>query len=202
MDGPVADNALLADLFPAGFELGLDQAYHLRPRPQDLQGGRQDPGQGDKGNIHRCEIRLFRGSGGRVCLQILRLHVAEVGLLHADDTRICPQLPVQLAVAHINGVDFGGPVLQHAVCKASGGGADIHAELSLQIDGKSPQGFLQLQAAPAHIGEGLAPHLDLRGLRVKGSAGFVLLLAVHIYNSCHNQGFGLFPGRSESLLGH
>ena len=49
MDGRVADDALLADLLPAGLELRLDEAEDLPRRLQQCTDGGQDDPQGNEG---------------------------------------------------------------------------------------------------------------------------------------------------------
>ena len=67
------------------------------------------------------------------------------------------ELPGQLAVAHVHGVDLPGAVLQHTVRKAAGGGADVAADRNRSGSmGKVRHGLFQLQTAPAHIRAGCA----------------------------------------------
>ena len=193
VDLRVPDDALLADLVPPRLKLRLDQAYHLAARRQDGVRGRQDPGQGDKGDIHTGEIRH------PVRIQVLRLYIAEIGLFHTDDAGVLPELPVQLAVAHIDRIDTGGPVLEHAVGKAAGRRPDIHADPALQVDRECLHGLLELEAAPADIAQALAAHLD-PGILGKSRPGLVFLLIVHIDDPRHDQRLRLLPRGGEALL--
>ena len=78
MDGRVPDDALFADLLPAGLKLGLDEAQDL-PRPASgvLWTAGQDDTQGDKRNVDDGQVQRLS--------QILRRDIADVRPLHADD---------------------------------------------------------------------------------------------------------------------
>ena len=115
--------------------------------------------------------------------------VPGVGPLQGDHPFVGTQLPGQLAVARIHGVDLGGAVLEHAVGKAAGGGSDVGADHAGEVQAKDVHGLGQLQPAPAHIRDGLAPDLD-DGLLRHGGARLEHLLPVHIDPTAHDIGLG------------
>ena len=191
MHGRVADHALLPYLLPPGLELGLHQAGHLAVRLQHRVDSGEDQFQGDETHVDRGKIQLVRNDG--------MVQVAGIGPLQADHPLVLAELPCKLAVAHVHGVDLLCAVLQHAVGKAAGGGPDIPADAACQGDGEGGHGLLQLEAAPAHIAQGIAPDLDLRRL-VHGGAGLVRPLALHEDQTAHNGGLGLLPALLQSPL--
>ena len=112
MDGPVPHHALLAHLFAARLELGLNQADGLAAGGQQLPDGGQNQGQGDKGDVHREELQLLG--------DLLPGEIPGVGALQVDHPGVVAQVPGQLAVAHVHGVDFPRALLEHAVGKTAG----------------------------------------------------------------------------------
>ena len=142
----------------------------------------QDDLQRNKAHVHHGQIQRLS--------QLLRGHIADIGLLHDHHAGVGADLPVQLAIAHVNGKDLLRPLLEQAVRKAAGGGSRVAAHIAFRLYAKVPQGLFQLQAAPAHIGAGRPPDLDIHRLLI-GNAGLVRLLAVHIDNAAHNDCLGL-----------
>ena len=69
------------------------------------------------------QTRASMGSGMVVARQ-----VAGVGLFVDHDARVGAELPGELAVADIDGMDVGGAVGEQDVGEASGGGADVQAD--------------------------------------------------------------------------
>ena len=187
----VPDHAFFSDLFPARLELGLHQAHGLSLRGQQSVQRRQDQPQGDKRHVHRRKVQLL--------WDLLMGKIAGVGAFHAHHPRVSPELPVQLAVAHIHSVDLCGPVLQHAVREAAGGCADIGADLAVHGQGKRLHGLLQLQTAPADIGQSMAPHLDGGGIGHR-RAGLVHPLTVNKHTAGHDNGLGLLAAFQQALL--
>ena len=122
-----------------------------------------------------------------------------VGALHAHHPGVPPELPVQLAIAHVHGVDLLGAVLQHTVGEAPGGGPDIGADLAGKGQRKGLHGLFQLQAAPADVGQGVSPHLDLCGVGHR-RAGLVHPLTVHKHAAGHDNGLGLLAAFHMPLL--
>ena len=180
MDGGVPHHALLAHLLPARLKLGLHQTHRLALRLEQAPKGGQDQFQGDEGHVHTGKVQLIG--------DLLVSQVAGVGALQTNHPLIAAEGPGQLAVAHVHGVHLHRPVLEHTVGKAAGGGADIAAYRPGQMDTlKGFHGLLQLQTAPAHIGQGLAAHLH-GGVLGDLRPGLVHLLLLHINLAAHDDG--------------
>ena len=77
--------------------------------------------------------------------------------------------------------------------------ADIGADLAVQGQGKRLHGLLQLQAAPADIGQSMAPHLDGGGIGHR-RAGLVHPLTVNKHTAGHDNGLGLLAAFQQALL--
>ena len=90
----VPDNALLANLLPAGFKLGLYQTGHIAAVLQNVGHRRQDQLQGNKAHVDGCKIQLVR--------DLLMGQVPGIGALHAHHTGVLTELPGKLAVAYIH----------------------------------------------------------------------------------------------------
>ena len=136
VDGPLPDHALFPDLFPAGLKLRFNEAYHLAVRLHKGLHRPQDLGKGDKRYVNGDELDLVR--------DLLRGHIPDVGLFHADHPRVVPELPGQLSMAHIHRIDLHSPVLQHAVGEPAGGRSHVHADLLIQGHAEMGHGLLQL----------------------------------------------------------
>ena len=182
MDSGVPHHALLTHLFPAGLKLRLHQAHRLAVRLEQATEGRQDQLQGDEGHVHAGKVQLVG--------DLLMGQIAGIGPFQTHHPLIAAEGPGQLTVARIHGVHFDRSVLEHTVGKAAGGGADIAAHRPVQVDAlKGFHCLFQLQTAPAHIGQGLAPHFHRRILGDLGS-GLVHLLLFYIDLAAHNDGLG------------
>ena len=187
----IPDNALFADLFPARFKLGLDEADQLAIGAKDTQHRRQYLRQGNEGNIDGGKIpfigHLFMG------------HIAHVGLFQADHPLIISELPRKLAIAHIDGIDLLCAVLQHTIGEAAGGGADIQTNLAFQFHAEFVDGLFQLIAAAADIFHLAALYFNIR-MNSHLCAGFILLLAVNIHVARHDIGLCQFSGVCQTQL--
>ena len=191
MDRLVPDDALLPDVLPSGFELRLDETDGLSAVREPFSQYRQDDPQRDERDIHAREIHRFR--------DLFFGHVTEIGPFQVHDAFVGPQFPGELAVADVDRVHLHGAVLQHAVGEASGGGADVHADLALQCEAEFVHRLFQLEPAAADIGHLFAPDFDDIVLRDIG-ARLQLFLAVDINRSGHDEGLGLFPALGVSPL--
>ncbi len=189
--GRIPYHSLFAHFLPARLKLRLDQAHHPPLVLQQIPGGNQDLRQRDKGHIHAGKIRFF--------LDIPRLHITEIGLFHTHHPGVAAQLPIQLPMPHVHGIDFCRSVLQHAVGKSSCGSSDVHAHQPLQRNIPDPHGLLQFQASPAHIFLSCTSDLQTQPCHFEHASGLILLLAVHIHNPRHNDGLGFLPGRRIAL---
>ena len=191
MDRLITDHALLADLLSTRFELRLDEADDLTILGDQGLHHRQHELQADKADIDGHEPCLLS--------DILRLHIADVRLLHADHTRIVSELPVELAVADIDGEDPDRTVLQHAVGEAAGAGTDIEADLTFTGDAELADRLLELQTATGDVRQHVTTDLDL-GFRIEGGAGLVFLLTIDIHDAGHDGALRFFSGFCQSSI--
>ena len=191
MDRLIADHALLADLLSARFELWLDEADDLTILGDQSLHHRQHELQADEADI----------DGHEACLlpDILRLHIADVCLLHADHARVVPELPVELTVADIDGENLDRTVLQHAVGEAAGAGTDIEADLAFTGDAELADRLLELEPATGDVRKHVTADLDL-GFRIEGGAGLVFLLAIDIHDAGHDGTLRFFSGFCQSSV--
>jgi hypothetical protein len=67
------------------------------------------------------------------------IHITGVGLFHHHHPFILAQLPVQDALADIDGVHPPGAILQQAVAKPAGRSAHVSAHLPFYLNGKDLQ---------------------------------------------------------------
>ena len=83
-----------------------------------------------------------------------------------------------MAITHVDGVNLGSAVLQSAIRKATGGGANIGHNLALHANGKNLQRLGQLEAAAAHIGQLIAQQANLH-IGSDRRTGLIYFLLVH-----------------------
>ena len=97
--------------------------------------------------MKETSIEMNSTGSGTCC----SFQIARVGLLQQADARIGTQTRIDLAVTGIDGEHAGGAVLQHAVGKAAGGGAHIHADGLLQSDAPMSERGLQFEPAATDV---------------------------------------------------
>jgi len=119
--------------------------------------------------------------------------------LQIDHTPILSEPVVQLPPSDIHGIYLDRTLLQQAIRKAAGRGADIEADGTLSIKGKMSQCSLELQATTRHVAK-LFPHLDLC-IAMDTRAGLIAFLPIHIHQSRHNQPLGLCTAFGQPPLG-
>ena len=191
MDGGVAHDALLADVLAARLELRLDERDDLARLLEQGVGDGQDLRQRDEGDV----------DGGKVegLADHLRRDCADVRALHVADARVGTQLPGQLAVADIDGVDLLRAVLQHAVSEAARRGADVGRCLVLQPHAEFLHRLLELEAAAADVGDVVAEQPYL-GLGLDRRAGLVDLLPVDKDLARHDHALRALAAAGQSPL--
>ena len=201
MQGRVPDDAARADVFRLEFKLGFDEHQGVSSVLKQGEGRGQDFFQRNEGDVGDDQVHLFS--------DVFRSHVAGVEFLLHDDAGILPQFPDELVGADVDRVHFDGAVLEQAVRKASGGRADVQADLAFRGDGEGVQGSLHFQAAAADVA-GAVPDGNLR-VFTDLEARFGGRVAAHAHLSGNDQPLGQFPGfyeiagnqkDVESLLAH
>ena len=185
------DNALLAHLLLARFKLGLDQAKNLTVLFQQRLDGGKNNFQRNKAHINNRQVQRLS--------QLLGSHIADIGPLHDHDSGIGPNLPIQLAVANINGKDFSGTLLQQAVRKTACRCAGVAADKAFRLHAKVPKSFFQLQTTAADVGTHRPPDLQINGLLI-GNTGLIRFLTIHVHKAAHNDRLGLGTGIRITLF--
>src|SRR4051794_10304616 len=122
MDGRIANYASPpVYLTLACFELGFNQRDDFTGWTQQCNGGGEDFLEGNKRTINYDQIgeseRRWKFGG---------CYLPGIGFFHNYDARIGSQSPSQLALAHIDSVNFQGAPLEQTVRKAAGGGSQIY----------------------------------------------------------------------------
>src|SRR5882724_1498612 len=135
----VADDAALADLRGADLELRLDQGDEAGRGRHQRERRRQYDFEADEAGVADDAIRSVRNIGTR--------KMACVRALEHDNARVLAQLPGQLPVSDIDGVDLGGAARQQHVGEAAGRGADVEPDAAGRVDGEMIEGMRELQAA-------------------------------------------------------
>ncbi|OPY93537.1 MAG: hypothetical protein A4E73_00022 [Syntrophaceae bacterium PtaU1.Bin231] len=121
---------------------------------QKAQDGRQDPAERYEGHVDRHEVDVF--------LQEAAVEAADVGALDGHNPVILPQLPCQLSVTDIDGVDPGDPFLQEAIGEAARRSPHIEGDPAADLQPEGIQGPLELHPSPADVGMILPPQADRR----------------------------------------
>ena len=104
MYGLIAHDALFADFLASGLELRLDKAHNpaFAAAKQGAQ-GREYQTERNKAHVDGREVERFR--------DFLSGQIPRVRAFKAYDALIRAELPGQLPVAHVHGVDFRGAAL-------------------------------------------------------------------------------------------
>jgi hypothetical protein len=115
------------------------------------------------------------------------------------DAGILSQLECDLAVTGVYGDDAGGAMLQQAIGEASGGGSDIEANFSGDVDFPVCECMIQLQAAATYVFQVFAEEANLR-VGVYWRAGFFYFLSVDENFCGENEGLGAFARWCEAAF--
>ena len=86
--------------------------------------------------------------------------IAGVGFFQQADAGVAAKLEGDLAVAGVHGDDAGGAVLEEAVGEASGGGADVEANFSGDVDLPVGECVFEFEAAAAYVFQVFAEKAD------------------------------------------
>ena len=127
-----------------------------------------------------------------------RLEVAHVGAVEHDDARVGLQLPGELAVADVDGVDLGRAALEQAVGEAAGAGTHVDCDQAADVQRKVVEGGGQLETAAADVGQRRA-HGQFGGV-AHGLPRLVLDLAVDGDLAGHDQAPGLLARLHQPTL--
>lgn len=206
----VADDASLADVFAAGFKLGLDEndGFTVPRLVWRAEGGEdrgEDEGGRDEGDVH-CKKRKSRSSATRrmtififVGKEFAGSEEAGVGALKESDARVVTQLLGDLTVAGVYGQHRLGSVLQHAVGEPAGGGSDVDAWEAGEVDRPVGEGVLEFEAAAADVFEVGTEEANGGGGGDRG-ARLVDALLIDEDAAGEYEGLGAFAGDGVALV--
>ena len=116
-DRRVADDAALADVGAARFELRLDEHDCLPAGRRERERRRQRGAHGDERDVAHDELRRERQLCERACVRPLE----------HDDPRVVPQARMELPVADVDGDHARRAALEQHVGEAAGRRADVEA---------------------------------------------------------------------------
>jgi hypothetical protein len=158
-DGRVADDAAGGHIGGAGFELGLEEGDDGRGWGHAGRDRGENLFEGDEREVGDDKV------DGRE-----RGEVAGVDAFEQGDAGVFAESLMELAAADVDGDDTGGAVLEEAVGKAAGGGAEVETGEAGGVDGEGAEGGFELEPATADVGERLS-ELEW-GIGVEGLGGF------------------------------
>src|SRR5207253_5244217 len=124
--------------------------------------------------------------------------LARVHALARDDAGVGTELPVQLALAHIDRVHPDGAALEEAVGEAAGGRPDVQRDLAARVDAELVQGRVELLATARHEPRALRDR-DRRHIRHR-RRGAVGDLAVHANRAREDERLRALAAGSERTL--
>ena len=196
--GLVADDAALAYVFFAGFELGFDEDDGASlPRGfafgEGVQDCGQDEGGGDKGDVHGEE------GDGRGAQELTGREEAGVGVFEEGDSGVRAELFGELALAGVDAEDGGAAGLEHAVSEAACRSAYIQTSQSGDVVVPVGVGALELEAAAADEFEVGAEEAEGGGGGA-GRAGLVDPLLVDEDAAGEDEGLGALAGGGVALV--
>ena len=187
----VAHHAFLPDVAAPRLELRLDQRHDLSRVFQQMLRRLQHLLQGYERHVDRGEVQQFPN--------ILGADVADIRPLHIHHPRVVPELPRELPVSDVDGIDLRRAVLERAVREAARGRADVGHDPARKGNPEDLQRLFELQPAPAHIGKRVAQNTELRIL-LHHRPGLVNLLPVHQDEARHQRRLRLLAALDEPAL--
>jgi len=116
------------------------------------------------------------------------------------DARVRAQLPGELAVADVDGVDPRGAVLEQDVGEAAGGGADVGADQAGWRKREVAEGVVELQSATGDPGMILAADFEGRVFG-EGLASFLDAPGAGEDLSCEDEGLGAGAAFNQAAIG-
>src|SRR5262249_54880237 len=109
-----------------------------------------------------------------------------------------PQLPGKLALANVHREHAGRAVLQQAIGKAAGGGAQIQSGEPAHLDLEMAEGVFQFSPAAADVFfAGAQGHFVVRTHRI---AGLVRRLLIDLDLASHDGALGLLAALAQALF--
>ena len=145
MHGCIPHDAALADVGAARLELRFDQRDQVPPGSQQRHRRRQDFGQRNKGDIQRHHIHRDPNLGWR--------QIPGIDSVMHGHTRILPEFPRELPLAHIHGVNVARVLCRDGRMLAGAGAVEIELAHRLAQFAESTTGLEQY--AIAKFGEAL-----------------------------------------------
>ena len=121
----VADDAALG-MLSRRLELRLDQRQQMHRRRRQRQRHRQHGFQRNEADIDHDDVGPLR--------QPLALEAADIGLFHRNDPGMAVQRGMQLAAPDIDRKHQAGAVGEQHLGEAAGRGADVEADVVLDLD--------------------------------------------------------------------
>ncbi len=144
MERGVAHHAAFADAARADLELRLDEGDEARRGAASASAAGSTVSRPMK--LASQTMRVGRLG------HLLRREVAGVAALAHDDARIVAQLPGELPVPDIDGIDASRAALQQHVGEAAGRGADVEGDGTGGVDAEMVERMGELDAAARHPG--------------------------------------------------
>src|SRR5512135_2286614 len=77
------------------------------------------------------------------------IEISYIGSLDNHHSRICPQLPRQLPVTHIDAIYLPRPSLQQTISKPPCRRADVHNNFVFNFDSEEGQRSIEFKSSPA-----------------------------------------------------
>ena len=133
--------------FPARFELRLHQDDGLKRGSWPLPHCGEHRGQNQRGG----DERHIHGYKTDTRTKIARLEIAGIGALAQAHARISAQGLGDLPVTGVDRYHAGCAMLQHAIGKSTGGGANVDAVPPGKVDFPVDKGGFQLQSTAADV---------------------------------------------------
>lgn len=139
----IGHETALLDLALSHFKLRLDQTKYFRCRLLNWLQRWQNECQRNEGKVQSDEVDSFA--------DVLEPQMAGIETFNDYDSPVTAELPVELIVANIQGIDLCGSSLQKTICKSSRGGSNVQAGPALHIWGIQIQRFFELEAGSGYI---------------------------------------------------
>ena len=184
----VAHDAALPDRVTASLELRLHQRDHVSGVAKLRQRRRQRKAQRDKRDVGNDDIdRLLDGNA-----------FARVHAFMDHDARILAQTPIELALAHVDGMHPGRAALKEHVGESTGRRADVDSDLSGDVESQGVECAGQLFSATRDVFRtGIDGQLGILGDRSGSAIGTA---AIDPHRACQDERLGALAAGGELTL--